>query len=48
MVLKTVLGSHFGGFVYSPPILVYSGDWDVHWGYRLLDTWPFVLAQADF
>ena len=29
------MGSHFG--VGAPPILVYfSGDWDVHWGYRVL------------
>ena len=29
------MGSHFG--VGAPPILVYfSGDWEVHWGYRLL------------
>ena len=34
MVVKTVLGSHFG--VGAPLILVYvSGDWDVHWGYDL-------------
>ena len=26
---------HFG--VGAPPILVYfTGDWDVHWGYRIL------------
>ena len=23
------------GWVNSPPILVYSADWDVHWGYDL-------------
>ena len=28
------VGSHSGWFlVNSPPILVYSGDWDVHWRY---------------
>ena len=25
---------HFG--VCAPPILVYSGDWDVRWGYGIL------------
>ena len=25
---------HFG--VGAPPILVYCGDWDVHWGYGVL------------
>ena len=26
----------------APPILVYfSGDWDVHWGVRDFDPWPF-------
>ena len=31
---KTVYGSHCG--IGAPPILVYSGDWDVHWGYGVL------------
>ena len=34
-------GSHFG--VGAPPVLVhFSGDWDVHWGYRGFDPWPYV------
>ena len=33
--LSKPMGSHFG--VGAQPILVYfSGDWDVHWGYRIL------------
>ena len=35
VVVKTVLGSHFG--VGEPPILVYfSVDWHVHWRYGIL------------
>ena len=43
LVVKTVLGSHFG----SPPILepffffLPRGDWDVHWGYGAFDPWPY-------
>ena len=37
VVAKTVLGSHFGGLLNSPPIVepIFSGDWDVRWGYGL-------------
>ena len=39
------MGSHFG--VGAPPILVYSGDWDVHWGYDLaFDPWPLHSTRA--
>ena len=32
----------------APPILVYSGDWDVHWGYDLaFDPWPNVAMTRD-
>ena len=38
--LSKPMGSHFGGFG-APPILVLSGDWDVHWGHDLdFDPWP--------
>ena len=31
---------HFG--IGAPPILVdFSGDWDVHWGVRGFDPWPY-------
>ena len=48
VVVKTVLGSHFGWWVNSPPIWVYfSWDWDVHWGYDLdFDPWPFFRVWA--
>ena len=33
---------HFG--VRAPPVLVYfSGDWDVHWGVRDFDPWPYLF-----
>ena len=40
VVVKTVLGSHFGVGM-GPPILVhFSGDWDVHSGYGIHQlTW---------
>ena len=34
MAVKTVLGSHFGWLVNSPPIL--EPIWDVHWGSEIL------------
>ena len=35
--LSKPMGSHFGWWVNSPPILAYfSGDWDVHRGYGIL------------
>ena len=34
---------HFG--VGAPPILVYSGDWDVCWGYGVLTHGQFVPAE---
>ena len=37
---------HFG--VGAPPILAYfSGDWDVHWGYRILTHGHLAVAQKD-
>ena len=43
-VSQTVLGSHFGGLVNSPPILepiLVGIESDVHWGYDLdFDPWP--------
>ena len=33
---------HFG--IGAPPILVYfSGDWDVHWGYRVLTNGHIIV-----
>ena len=41
VVVKTVLGHHFGGFRCTTHFRTYfSGDWDVHWGYDL-DFDPF-------
>ena len=38
MVVKTVLGSHFGVGEFTTHFSTYvSGDWDVHWGYGLLN-----------
>ena len=34
--VKTVLVPFWGNRLGAPPILVYSGDWDVHWGYWIL------------
>ena len=32
----------------APPILVYFGDWDVHWGYDLaFDPWPHARLPTD-
>ena len=43
VVVKTVLGSHFGVGEFTTHFRTYfSGDWDVHWGYDLdFDPWPF-------
>ena len=36
MVVKTVLGSHFGVGEFTTHFRTYfSGDWDVHWGYGM-------------
>ena len=38
---------HFG--VGAPPILAYfSGNWDVHWGYKILTHGHIVLARPVF
>ena len=37
VVVKTVLGSHFGLGEFTSHFRTYfSGDWDVHWGYGVL------------
>ena len=37
VVVKTVLGSHFGVGGFTTHFRTYfSGDWDVHWGYGIL------------
>ena len=55
VVVKTVLGFHFGGLVNSPPVIeaiLVVGLVDVHWGATDLafDPWPFLASswlQAD-
>ena len=40
------MGSHFGGFRCTTHFRTYfSGDWDVHWGYRLLTEGHMAAAQ---
>ena len=42
LVVKTVLGSHFGVGEFTAHFRTYSsGDWDVHRGYGILTPWPF-------
>ena len=37
VVVKTVLGSHFGVGEFTTHFRTnFSGDWDVHWGYGVL------------
>ena len=41
VVVKTVLGSHFGIGEFTNHFRTYlSGDWDVHWGHGHLDFGP--------
>ena len=45
MVVNTVLGSHFGEGEFTTHFRTYvSVEWDVHWGYGILDfdPWPHV------
>ena len=36
------MGSHFGVFG-APPVLIFSVDWDVHWGYEVNSGSVFCL-----
>ena len=38
------MGSADFGVFGAPPMLVYGGDWDVHWGYDILDFDPWPLG----
>ena len=50
VVVKTVLGSHFGVGDFTTHFRTYfSGDWDVHWGYDLdFDPWPTLLGKLQY
>ena len=48
VVVKTVLGSHFGVGEFTTLFRTYlSGDWDVHWRHDLdFDPWPGNIDSA--